>query len=334
MLLELLIVVVLAVHLLAMNLASAGPLMCIWLRGITGEPGSLRGRLGLRLAWWSLAAMIVGIVTGLGLILAPPSVGLHEAMGRFPVRAYWFAGAELAFSLGCLVVYVLSWNRMRRWRWFHAFWAVLSATNLLYHFPPLMIVLAKLAANAAWSEAAMIDRSTFLPLMVRGEVLSLSTHFGLASLAVAAVAVLGLLARQKDGESNQNALRHVARIAALIALLASVPQLPVGFWVLSTMPSASRDALMGGNILSSLLFAGGVMATMLLLHRLVDVAMGGVNPRNLQCVGWLLLVVVLLMTATSLTASHGHAVRAISTLNEKSRGEVASTAYELRSEQA
>jgi len=328
-LLELLILVVLAAHLWAMNLASAGPLLCIGLRGVNSESLGLRDRCGQTLAWWSLTAMAVGMVTGGALIFAPPTTGLHVAMGRFPTRAYWFAAAELVFSLGCLLLYVLTWNRMRRWRWLHAIWAILSATNLLYHFPPLMIVLAKLAANAAWSEAAVIPRPTFLVLMRRGDVLSLTSHFALSSIAVAAVTVLWLLARATEAmnESDQISLRRVARGAAVIALLASVLQLPVGIWVLSSLPSDSRNALLGENILNSSLFVGGVIAAMLLLHRLGDIALGEVDAKNLRRAGWLLAIVVLLMTATLHAVRKDHAACAIHGINQKSREEILFTAF-------
>lgn len=98
--LELLIIVILAGHLLAMNLASAGPLVSVWLRWHGNE---WNNSLGRRLAWWSVSALVIGMVTGGLLIVTTPGTGLWNSLGRLPASAYWFAAAVLMFSFVCLV---------------------------------------------------------------------------------------------------------------------------------------------------------------------------------------------------------------------------------------
>jgi len=303
-LLELLTVVGMTVHLLAVNLACAGPLVCIWLHFFS-DVGDLRDRLGKSLAWISLAALLLGILTGGVLVLVAPTPGLHEAIGRFPARAYWMAGIELVFSLVCMLIYAICWKPLRQGRWqrgLHALISLLGASNLLYHFPPLMVVLGNLAADPSWTKATIIHRPDFLELMFRGDVLSMANHFGLASLAVAAVAVLLLLSRFPGDDHKQ----QVAQKAAALALLSSALQVPVGIWVLVTVSGSERNALTGGDPLSSLLFVAGLLLTFLLLQRLTAVVMGEVGSGNLRRVGWLLVVLVLMMTATLRGSRQSH----------------------------
>jgi len=291
------IVVGITVHLLAVNLACAGPLVCIWLHFFSID-GDLRDRLGKSLAWLSLAALVLGMLTGGLLVLVAPSAGLNEAIGRFPARAYWMAGFELVFSSVFLLVYAICWKPMRRVRWLHALVSLLGTSNLLYHFPPLMVVLGKLAIDPLWTKTATLDRPAFRELMFRGDVMSLSSHFGLASLAVSAVTLLLLLSRLPREDLELPSTKLIARGAAASTLVFSALQIPVGIWVLAAATDSERNALTGGDPLSSLLFVGGMLLTFLLLQRLAAVTMGEFDSGSLRRVGLLLVVVILLMTAT------------------------------------
>lgn len=295
--LELLLVTSMAVHFLALNLACAGPLVCIWFH-FFGKDGDLRDRLGKSLAWLSLAAFVLGMLTGGVLVFVAPSAGLRDAMGRFPVHAYKMAAIELVFSFVFMLIYAGCWKPLRRVRWLHALISLLAASNLLYHFPPMMVILGKLATNPSWTPTPILDRPAFRGLMFCGDVFSLTSHFGLASLAVASVAVLVLLSRLPGGDLEQQPVKQIARKAAGLALLSSVLQIPVGIWVLATTTGVERSALTGGDPLSSLMFVGGLILTFLLLQRLVAVAMGEFDSRSLRRVGVLLVVLILLMTAT------------------------------------
>ncbi|MCH2115072.1 MAG: hypothetical protein MK171_09215 [Pirellulales bacterium] len=292
-----LVSVVLAVHLLAMNLASGGPLLCIWLnrRSVESDSGpTTLARSLSSLAFWGLVA---GALTGGGLLLLPDSAALRGAMSRFPVRAFWVAGAELVVSAVGLWAYAGLWQRLRRWRRAHALIALFATTNLLYHFPPLMSVLGRLATDASWVEATVIDRQVFLPLMVRAEILALWAHFSLASVAVAAVAVLVLSARREMDGGRESVVR-ICRQSAAVCLLATLLQLPVGIWVLTTISGPARAILMGGNILAATLFLASLLTTMALLQALVQIVLGDFNGQHCSRAGWLLACVVFLMTAT------------------------------------
>ena len=153
-----------------MNLAVAGPLVCIWLslRRRRGDLAS--GQVGRWLAGVSLAALVDGILVGLllvGLAWLDSDPGYRDALSRFPARAYWNGLAELAFSVVCLAAYAFLWDRWALKPWWHATLAVLGSTNLLYHFPPLMSAIAELAARPELVPAEVVTRPLVLQLMSR-----------------------------------------------------------------------------------------------------------------------------------------------------------------------
>lgn len=297
----------LTAHLLTMNLASAGQLVCVWLRGRGSDDAELANQLGCSLAWLSVVSMVIGMLTGGALLLAPSSEPMWEAFRRFPPRAYWHAGLELLFSLMCMLIYAGGWRLFGRQRILHGLIALLSASNLMYHFPPLMTVIGKIAANPSWTAEPIIDRAISLQLMARENAISLSVHFALASLAVAGVTVLWLLARRGEQALESTDGKRVARVAAGIAFASTLLQLPVGMWVLATMSHASRGALMGTSPLASLLFLVGVVLAMLLMSRLLTIASGEVRPTVTRHALWLLLLTTLLMTAAMRSSrAHGY----------------------------
>lgn len=301
-LLDLMIILVLSVHLLVMNLAGAGPLFGIWLgrRGENNDP--IWDNVGRRLAWFSFWALFLGILTGAGQMFFIPSDGLWAALGRFPSRALWIAASELVFSLVCLLLYAGCWRALQKHRWWHASLALFSSSNLLYHFPPLMSVLGKLANDPTWARAPTLDRPVLLPLMMRDEIVALSVHFVLASLAVGAIGVLWLLSKSCEGKSNEELWEKSAlplsRRAAGVALLVTAVQLPVGIWLLVSLSQSTRTSMMGDSAIASLAFVGALLLSFVLLQRLLTIAIGTVEPRDLRLVGWIVVSLVLLMTTT------------------------------------
>ena len=63
---ELTLITVVAVHLLAVNLAGAGPLVVVWLDWLGGRRQQPPWQaIARRLAWWSILAAAVGMAIGL-----------------------------------------------------------------------------------------------------------------------------------------------------------------------------------------------------------------------------------------------------------------------------
>lgn len=297
--------ILLSVHLLAMNVASAGPLVCVCLRGRRSAPTETANQVGRQLAWLSVAALVVGMLLGGAIVYVPSNAALWEALRRFPARTYWHASSELAFSLACMTVYAGAWRRLERRRWLHVVLALVATTDLLYHFPPLMAVIGKLASNPSWTITQVIDRPVLRGLIIRGDVASLWIHFVLASLAVAGVTALVLVSRRGESVWADQSAQRAARVAAGIALGATILQLPVGVWVLSAMSQVARGALMGESPWASLLFLAALLLVLLLAGRLLAIAWGDAPRVDARRAGWLLVGVVVLMTASMRASRSG-----------------------------
>ena len=225
-----------------------------------------------------------------------PSEGMRAALSRFPRSTYWFAVAELLFSLGCLVLLMmLSRGPKRRtvWAWILA---LATASNLLYHFPPLMAALSKIAVEPRWAREAIITRPVLLRLAARPEVLSLWLHFILASVAGAAILAFSTGGRmRKENAENDDA---AARRLAAAALIATLLQLPVGAWVLLSSSARAQDALMGQDGLVTSCFAAGVLLALGLTQTLAAITAGDTQPSVRGRAAGLFVAVAVLMAAT------------------------------------
>lgn len=292
----------LAVHLAAMNVASAAPLAGAWLRRLArreadGESGWLE-RGARRIFVWSLAALTIGALVG-GAMLISPSAGMRAALARFPENAYWFAGAEILFSATCIAG---CW-KLARWPKTTWLLALATSTNLLYHFPPLMAVLGELAADGGWADEELITRGVLRQLWMRPEVLSLWMHVTLASIALgftAAIVAVGSLAVQPADDATQpeQQFNRVTRLFAGTALAATLLQIPVGIWLLLVSDDAAQQSMMGDNWLATVGLAGGVWVALGVIQSLAALAWGGYDRRQLQRCCVLLALTVLLMSMT------------------------------------
>src|SRR5688572_10061311 len=239
----------LAAHLLAMNVPSAVPLICIWLhmRGRRGD--SAANTIGRQLARASLWSLLCGAVLGMvlvGLMWAAEDSAYWHAVQRFPSSAHVFALSELIFSAICLALYVAFWARWRNRPWLHAVLAVVGTSNLLYHFPPLMIVLGNLASRPELVQEPVITRPVFRELLLQPILVAQVLHFIVASAAVAGVTLM-LIAGRKGSVAERSDTDRLVVIGARIALAASLIQLAVGVWVLVQLPNMVRSALLGDD---------------------------------------------------------------------------------------
>ncbi|HEY5313429.1 MAG TPA: hypothetical protein VIK18_12960 [Pirellulales bacterium] len=290
------LVAVLIVHLLAVNLASAGPLVGIWLFWKAWRRADRAcASAGRRLIVWSLAAVGVGILTGgVALALAWSAMpGFFAAAGRLPASRYWFGGVELVFYVACLAG-VLRISRVedlvhRRRFWGIAALLVLAGLDLVYHFPPLFVGLNVLASRPDdWTGPVH-----FVQLLVDPQVAAMVLHFVLAAAAAGGVALM-LLAKADDAPTRERLVTAGARLT----LGATILQLPVGALVLFHLPPASRDALLGGDALASVLFGLALVATLGLLQRTAGIALGETEPRAVRTAAlWFALIVLLMVVA-------------------------------------
>ena len=289
--------VLLALHLVCMNVVAAGPLVAAWLDR-KASYGDKESQSAIRRLMALCCVLIpVGAVLGLGMGWLYWSDAYHEIVSRFGYRIRWGI-IEFAFSAALIVLYTgWIWVRPRAgtgaWS-VRTLLAVATSTNLLYHFPPLFSLMASAAAGDLSLEQD-VDSATFRRLLMHGEVLALSTHFAIASFAVTGVA-LALLA-----SGRWNALATNARIAvwgARMALVSTLCQLPAGIWLLMRIPASEQRRLLGGDIVAATLFVSALMGTFWLLHQLAAVAFGDTSRGTIRRATMALFLVVLLMTGT------------------------------------
>ncbi|HQU45709.1 MAG TPA: hypothetical protein PK867_23045, partial [Pirellulales bacterium] len=175
--------IVVTVHLLAVYLALMGPALGLWLqwRAAADELAARLDRYYLRLAVGGL--LVATAAGGLAVVLIGrlfPDAYLAAAR-ELPTSRYWPYGAiELIFSLGCFVLALalaghVPGSRSRFWiRWLAT---LLGTTNLVYHFPPLFVMLGVLCTRPdTWGH-----RAKFTTLLADPEVLARVLHHLLAA---------------------------------------------------------------------------------------------------------------------------------------------------------
>lgn len=301
--LDWLLIVLVAVHLLAVNLAAAGPIVAV----LAEWRGTRRRQVALDmaafgLAKWSILAATIGF--GLGLLALAALTVWHPgddsayfaAIKQVTPGRWWFTGGEIIFYLVCMAGYVLLWRRLARSRFAHRAIAVAAGSNLLYHFPALFTILS-LLVDRPELHGRTLDRSLYLKLLFDAETLARVLHVWLASFAVAGMALawMGLrLAREEDNPDG----RMVATFGGCIALVVTLLQVPVGVWVLLTLPEGQQQQTMGGNVVCTALFASSFVTALALMHQLAMLSLGDATKKRIGTASLLMAAVVLLMTAT------------------------------------
>lgn len=290
-------ILMLAAHLLCVNVATGGPLIGLWLewRGSRGDQDA--DRAGRYLAGASALALLAGAILGGALLALVWNDSLHAAMlGRLR-RKVLFGGWELLFSLVLSMATWIWWARSRRpagaRRLARASLSLLSGTNLLYHFPLLFIVLTQVAESAP--DGPPISAGEFRRLIVAGDVPARATHFAIASLAVGGVLLMGAGRRfQRQGIESRVGIQ-----GARLALGATLLQVPVGIWLVTQLPPGEVSAVMGDDLAATGMFGLALLASLALLHQLAAAAFGETGARTVRRAMLLLLVVVCLMTGVS-----------------------------------
>lgn len=291
---SLLLALVASTHLAAVGLATLGPLWCIWLSWYERRCSfEAAGNVARRLAGHSTAGLTAGMGLGGLLLIAlwlAPDGGFFQAARLIPPSRFWFGAVEAAFSLVCLAVYWLWWpsaSRGRLARCSHAAIAFLGATNLAYHFPTLFAVTGLYAAQPELAAGG------FRQAMLHPEVPARAMHFLLAATIFSGLWVCRLVrALPPDMKA-----RRVAAAVARVVLGTCVLQMISGAALLGVLAAPARDALMGGSPAATVLLGLSVLGTVLLLHWLASMSLGGEDPGLTVRAVWLVLGIILLMCA-------------------------------------
>lgn len=299
-LLDLLIILLFSVHLMAVNVATAGPFICLWLgRRARKRDDALARQAGVWLAMQTMLGLTGGIVFG-GLVLG--AVWKHRpdpffrAAELIPRSRYWFGIGELAFSFLLLMIYLVAWQRFAG-RWWHAALAFLAGTNTIYHFPLLFAAIGVLSTRPEIWNGPELNRTALYALFRDPETLSRAMHFILASFAVTGVMLLGLALKLAKREGGQEDAARLSVWGGWIALVPTVIQLLGGLWLLFSTPSVMQSAMTGGDPGITALFAISILAAVMLLPALAAAAFGSAGRKDRVKAMILLTVTILSMVA-------------------------------------
>lgn len=289
----------LIVHLLSVNLASAGPLLCIYYERAEGRGNLAAGRAGRSLAKASVIALLLGIATGLIVGVLRWNPEFQDVLKRLSRKVH-YGGIEILFSLVLMVWHWRWWrdekSRGRVWRYVIL---LLAGTNLLYHFPTLFAVIAHLRREAG-PAANAITASDFRQLLTDPSVLAEALHVTMACVAVAGTWLIYRSSRLPTAEDQAT-----ARPAAGVALAATVLQLPIGIWLTTVYPAAAQRKLMGGDPLATLCFVASMIGALSLMHHQSVVTFRADSGRSRQMAVALLIIVVALMTMAMTLSRQG-----------------------------
>jgi len=298
-------ILLLAAHLMCMNVACGAPLVALWLEWKDRRGDAIAPQAARYLAAAAVIALLVGVVLGLvlGWLRWTPEYG-----------EIW--GVQLAGKLNMAIIELIVSGSLLIAYWIWRSWAVLpsrfgyigrsiilllAGTNLLYHFPPILIVASKLADRGfpATVEipAGVITPREFRRLIVVDEIPALTVHFGLSSVAMAGIMLLGLALRRQNSDEDPRGMKRIAAWGSWSALLATGLQLVVGLWLLVTTPPDLQVQLTGSAWLPTLCLVTSLLLVMWLLRELSNVALGEPTRGGMIRAMIAMTLVIVLMTA-------------------------------------
>jgi hypothetical protein len=237
--------------------------------------------------------MVLGLLAA-GLPWLAGDERFFQALAIVPQRRLWFGLIELVFFLALMLWYAWAWPRVRRRSLWHPALALLAATDLIYHFPPLFAAITVLQERSSLP-AEELTYSGFLAVMGASETLARVLHFLLTSLVVTGSLILlyAIRRQRQDAEAAARCLLWGSRLALVPAAL----QLLAGAYLLLSLPPGKQQHLMGGDWLATGLLAASVVAVFALLHNLSTLALGQSSRRDVLRSLGLTLFIVLAMTA-------------------------------------
>ena len=287
----------LAGHLVCMNVAAAGPWICLACEWQEGRGNQTAGRAGRALARLALLLLLIGILPGLILGWVLWEQGLADTLKRLPSRAI-FGLWELLFSAILMAAHLTWWRRAvcptRRARRLRCVLPLLAGANSLYHFPLLLVIISQVTHGQLVLRGSLDLQ--FRDLLVHGAVASRAAHFILAAVATSGLALAWCSQRCRPAQGVDPNADLLVSTGGRVALAATVLQVPVGLWVLFELPARSWTRLMGGDTAGSLFLVLSLLASVWLLHKLAAMAFGDTSRQTLLQTIWAMAVVIALMT--------------------------------------
>lgn len=304
----LLVAMLVAFHLVLVNVASAGPLVCVWLDWRASGGCSAAESARRLLARSSLYSLLLGAVVGsigLAVIWSP---AYQEAVDLLASRVK-YGVLEYLFSLVLLVGY-LGFCRnpapSRSWAAARGFVLLLLGTNLIYHFPFLLLILSRVAhAPPETASASMISSAEFRSLMMADDILPRAVHFIVASFAVTGAWLFWRADHRKDEQEREAWIRWGGHLAMGPTML----QIFVGGWIVMRLPSRGVRAVMGDDLIATSLLVASVVLAFWLMHLFSVIAIGRSSRGDRRQALIVLAVVIIAMCGVSQRLSRSQAKR-------------------------
>lgn len=308
-------IVLLTVHLIGMQFAAAAPV--VWCLVRKGSKYPECDTVARKLAARATGGLVLGVVLGLALAGLATVFDMRDysyVIAKFYKRVWW-GGWELLFSLVLLLICWVPWRFWMASGWrrgIQGFLSIVTATNLLYHFPPLLTVMAEhlSVAPEGSDPVAAISSAEFRGLIARPIVIAKSLHFGLAAIAISAAELLVLCSKNgQNAPSQENGveLNSTIRRAAGIALVAMALQMVVGMALVMLVPASEQSALMGGDLWAAGSLILGVILSLVVMNQLGTLAMedslSAVPASKVRLSGRLVFLVTILMIAAAFRTS-------------------------------
>ena len=293
-------------HLIGMQIASAGPLVCLFLewRGrvlrLTGLEDTAR-RLAGACSLWLISSVAAGLLLA-GLTVTCGPRDYTAVIRRFHSRIWW-GGWELLFYLVIMLIYFTSWDPLRRrlsGRVAHRCLAIAASTNLLYHFPPLFTAMGEYL-QALDPPTSTLTSGDYRDLITRSSVVAKSLHFGMAALAVTGAWVLlrGGTSSDVPEKSETPDVNPRVRYGAIVCLCATGLQLVTGMWLLVEIAPHEQAQVMGGDRLAAGLLVGSIVLSLVAMNQLASLVFGDRRSGRPAVAAWLVLVAVACMVTVS-----------------------------------
>lgn len=290
-------------HLLAGALAGAGPLL---VAGLRLAPAFRDSETLRRVAWLSFVALLASLAFGvlsLWLLWTSPDAGYREAVDRFPAGAYTMLAIEWVFTAVLLAAYLWLWRPLRGRPLLHGALAMVAGTNLLYHFPTVMVVLAALAEDPALASGAEIARPVFRRLITTPALLAKATHYWALALLTSGVAVAWASSSRRPtaagGASTGKGPAPLAARGAAVALAGLALLVLSGVVTLLQIGTGQQRALLGNDAPATTAFAVAVGSALGLARLLLSAVLGDASGRRIQLAGALVVVATACMTWAS-----------------------------------
>lgn len=309
-------IVLLAAHLMCMNVAAGAPLIAMYLEWRDRRGDAVAPQAAKYLSVCFVSALLIGALLGLavGWLRWTPA---YQEVWRLQLSAKLSTAIQEFIVSGLLLVVYLVWRRLvvlptRAGYVTRSVILLAASTNLLYHFPPLLIVAGKLAESGFGSDVEIPQRTfefrEFWRLKWLDETPALWVHFALASIAMSGVMLLGLALRRQRSDEDPRGAKRIAAWGSWPAFIATGLQLVVGLWLLATTPPDLQAQLTGSALLPTLCLGISLGSAIWLLRELANVALGdATRGAMIRSMIAMTLVIVLMTAARQLSRRHATA---------------------------